>query len=119
MIQAGADVNARNDLQKTADIQRILGRINKHKASPRDLYILGDTLEKIPIWQGVLKNSQNSYLISFSKSFLNTSKLSEKIKYVISEHASVQISKGNIINKGVNTELDELKKIVFNGKNRF
>lgn len=36
----------RNDLQKTADIQRILGKINKDKASPRDLYFLGDTLEK-------------------------------------------------------------------------
>ena len=48
----------RNDLQKTADIQRILGKINKDKASPRDLYFLADTLEKIPIWKKILKGSK-------------------------------------------------------------
>ena len=75
----------RNDLQSTVDIQRILGKINKDKASPRDLYFLGVTLEKIPVWQEILKSSNNSNLKSFSKTFLDTSKLFKKIKYVISK----------------------------------
>ncbi|MFL3008955.1 MAG: DNA mismatch repair protein MutS [Candidatus Neomarinimicrobiota bacterium] len=108
--------STRNDLQNTADIQRILGKINKDKASPRDLYILGDTLEKIPIWQKILKGSKNSILISFSNSFLDTSKLFEKIKCVISKNTPALLSNGNVINKGVNTELDELREIVLNGK---
>ena len=106
----------RNDLQKTADVQRILGKINKDKASPRDLYILGATLEKIPIWQKILKSSKNSNLIFLSKSFLDTSKLFKKIKFVISKNAPALLSNGNVINNGVNTELDELRRIVLNEK---
>ena len=48
----------RNDLQSTADIQRILGKINKDKALQRFIF-LGDTLEKIPVWQEILKSSNN------------------------------------------------------------
>ena len=65
----------RNDLQSTVDIQRILGKINRDKASPRDLYFLGDTLEKIPVWQEILKSSNNINLKSFAKTFLDTSNL--------------------------------------------
>ena len=108
--------NIRNDLAKTADIQRILGKLNKYKASPRDLYTLGETLEKIPIWQKILKRSKNGNLIFFSKSFLDTSKLFEKIKYVISKNTPPLLSNGNVINMGINTELDELRKIVLNGE---
>ena len=104
----------RNDLQKTADVQRILGKINKDKASPRDLYILGETLEKIPIWQKILKNAKNSNLVFLSKSFSDTSKLFEKIKFVISKNAPALLSNGNVINNGVNAELDELRRIVLN-----
>ena len=106
----------RNDLQKTADIQRILGKINKDRASPRDLYILGDTLEKIPIWKNILKKSKNTSLISFSKTFLDTSVLFEKIKNVISKNTPTIINSGNVINKGVNKELDKLRETVLNGK---
>ncbi len=106
----------RNDLQNTADIQRILGNVNKDKASPRDLYFLGDTLEKIPVWQEILKSSKNRNLKSFSKTFLDTSKLSKKIKYVISKDTPTLLIKGNVINNGVNTDLDELREVVLNGK---
>ena len=106
----------RNDLQNTIDIQRILGKINKDKASPRDLYFLGDTLEKIPVWQEILKSSNNSNLKSFSNTFLDTSKLFKKIKYVISKDTPALLIKGNVINNGVDTDLDELREVVLNGK---
>ena len=77
---------------------------------------MGDTLEKIPIWQKILKSSKNNYLISFSKSFLDTSKLFKKIKFIISKNTPALLTNGNVINKGVNTELDELREVVFNGK---
>ena len=108
--------NIRSDLGKTADIQRILGKLNKYKASPRDLYTLGETLEKIPIWQKILKRSKNVNLIFLSNSFLDTSKLFEKIKHVISKNTPPLLSNGNVINMGINTELDELRKIVLNGE---
>tara|TARA_Y100000768_G_scaffold345817_1_gene292981 strand:- start:293 stop:2887 length:2595 start_codon:yes stop_codon:yes gene_type:complete len=108
--------NVRNHLQKTADIQRILGKINKDKASPLDLYILGNTLEKIPVWKKILKSSKNNSLISFCKTFLDTTKLFEKIKYVISKNTPALIASGNVINKGVNNELDELRETVLNGE---
>ena len=38
--------NVRTDLKNVSDIQRILGKLNKTKASPRDLYALGETFRE-------------------------------------------------------------------------
>ncbi len=106
----------RNDLQKTADIQRILGKLNKDKVSPKDLYALGLTLARIPIWQNNLQRSKNANLRTFSQSFLDTSELSEKIKDIISKDTPALLSNGNVISMGINPELDELREIMLNGK---
>ena len=101
--------NVRTDLKNVSDIQRILGKLNKTKASPRDLYALGETLEKIPSWQISFQSKNNKILIEFSQLFLDTSKIFKKIKYFISKDTPSQISGGTVINNGISNELDELK----------
>ena len=70
--------NLRTDLKNVSDIQRILGRLNKTKASPKELYALGRTLEKIPFWQTIFKSKGNKILIELSKSFTDTSQIFKK-----------------------------------------
>ena len=108
--------NVRTDLRDVSDIQRILGKLNKSKASPRDLYALGETLEKIPSWQNSFQNKNNKILIEFSQLFLDTSKIFRKIKYVICKDAPSHISGGTVINKCISNELDELRVIIHNGE---
>ena len=108
--------NVRTDLKKVSDIQRILGKLNKTKASPKDIYALAETLEFIPKWQSAFQVLNNKNLLELSKTFLDTSKLFKKIKYYISEDTPSFISGGNVINEGINNELDELREIVQSGQ---
>ena len=108
--------NVRTDLKKVSDIQRILGKLNKTKASPKDLYALAETLEFIPKWQSAFQVLNNKNLLELSKTFLDTSKLFKKIKYYVSEDTPSFISGGNVINEGINNELDELREIVQSGQ---
>ena len=108
--------NVRTDLKNVSDIQRILGRLNKAKASPRDLYALAKTLERIPYWQTSFQSKRNKILLDFSKSFLDTSEIFKKIKDIISKNTPSNISRGNVINNGICEELDELRLIMQSGK---
>ena len=108
--------NVRTDLKNVSDIQRILGRLNKAKASPKDLYALAKTLEKIPYWQTSFRSKRNKILLDFSKSFLDTSEIFKKIKDIISKNTPSHISGGNVINYGISEELDELRLIMQSGK---
>ena len=106
----------RKSLQKTADIQRILGKINKSKASPRDLFALGNTLENIPKWQKILKKSNNILLDKVSNSFGDTTFLYKKISHTINENPPALLLSGNVIKKGISPQLDELRGLVLDGK---
>ena len=108
--------SVRKSLHKTADIQRILGKINKSKSSPRDLYALGTTLENIPKWQKTLKSSNNDMLNKLSNSFVDTIFLYKRINQLIMENPPILLSNGNVIKRGINTELDELRALVSNGR---
>ena len=83
--------NVRTDLKKVSDIQKILGKLNKTKASPKDLYALAETLEFIPKWQSAFQVLNNKNLLEFSKTFLDTSKLFKKIKYYVSRYSFLYI----------------------------
>ena len=109
----------RNDLQHTVDIQRILGKLNKSKASPRDILKLGETLEKIPVWLTIFQRKNNNIFINLSQSFTDTSRIYKKIKFILSKNAPSFQSSYNIINVGINSELDELREIVNKGKKWF
>jgi len=106
----------REDLSKTADIERILGKVNQGKASPREIVGLGIALEKIPQWQSDLKNADNSTLTQFADEFIDTSNIVSHIQTMINEDAPVQVKMGNVICEGVDEELDELRILLNTGK---
>ena len=106
----------RESLSTTSDIQRILGRVNQGKSSPRDIFALADTLEKIPEWQKKLSKTKNENLSKISNSFVETIDVVNRIKKTINENAPVQLSQGNVIKNGVDHNLDDLKILLKNGK---
>ena len=106
-----------NSLSNSSDIQRILGKVNQGKSSPREVFSLADTLGKIPEWKTKLSKTKNEYLSELSKSFIQSKKIVDKITSTINEDAPLYLVKGNIIKEGVNLELDELRILLKNGKN--
>ena len=103
-------------LSRSSDIQRILGKLGQGKASPRDVFALSDTLDNIPKWQKSLSSAGDQCLNKLSHSFKDTSHIVEEIRNIINDAPPVQISQGGIIKSGINTELDELRMLLNNGK---
>ena len=105
-----------NSLSHTSDIQRVLGKINQGKASPRDVVALSATLSKIPQWQTTLVAVKNRHLTKLSKSFTNTNHIVEKVSESLNETPPAQLSQGNVICTGIDSELDEIRTLLATGK---
>ena len=56
-------------------MQRILGKINKAKATPREIYAIAATLCKIPEWKEKLLKTNNEYLIDLSNILQDSKKI--------------------------------------------
>ena len=106
----------RESLGKTADVERILGKVNQGKASPRDVIGIALTLQKIPEWQKELNTAGNQNLSSLAKSFIDTNLIVKKILSTINEDTPVQVKMGNVVCAGVDSDLDELRTLLHSGK---
>ena len=103
-------------LKQISDIERILGKINNGKVTPKEINGLCISLEQIPEIQSALKRSNNKKLVFFNKSFKNTDRIFNKILKTLDSDAPSKINQGNVILKGVNKELDELRLLSTSGK---
>lgn len=106
----------RDALYKSFDLKRILGKVNKSKASPRDLLAVGTTLDLIPKIKKFLKSMSDDNIEKISESFCETNFIVEKIFSMLDDNPSINLSKGDVIKKGVDAELDELRELRQNGK---
>ena len=106
----------RESLGKTADLERILGKVNHGKASPRDVIGIALTLKKIPEWQKELKSTDDKNLESLARSFLDTTPIAEKVLSLINEDSPVQVKMGNVVCSGGDSDLDELRTLLHSGK---
>ena len=104
------------DLSKTVDIERILGKVNHGKSSPRDIVGLGLALRKIPEYQKVLEKTGDTHLSNFSKLFVDSSSIVTKVLDTIKEDTPIQVKMGDVICEGVNSQLDELRSLLKSGK---
>ena len=106
----------REKLKQISDIERILGRINNGKVSPKEINGLRLSLEVIPEIKFILKESKNKILNNFSKEFSNTNNILDIIINTVQIDAPTLIKKGNVIIDGLDSELDELRALSRGGK---
>jgi len=106
----------RNSLESTIDLQRVMGKINQQKVSPREVMGLAITLNKISEWKKFL-NSLNSLALSmFSDKFVNSDDIIGKVFSNLNHDLPSQLKHGNIIRKGVDKRLDEHRALLNDGK---
>jgi DNA mismatch repair protein MutS len=108
--------HTRSLMKNAADLQRLLGKISSGKIAPREIIAIALTIEKIDSIKKYFSSIKNDSLEVLSNSILETKFLSEKIKNKLNDPAPVNISKGGVIVSGFNRELDDLRKIVTDGK---
>ncbi|MBL7013339.1 MAG: DNA mismatch repair protein MutS [Candidatus Marinimicrobia bacterium] len=103
-------------LKNTTDIERILGKLNKEKCSPREMVGLSQTLSIMTELKGMLKETNHASLKSFSSSFVNAKLIITKVDSTINENAPINLKDGGVIQDGIHSELDELRGLLKGGK---
>jgi DNA mismatch repair protein MutS len=104
------------NIKQAGDIERLVSKIPSKKANPREVLQIGKGLKltaEIKTW---CDSSTNEYLKRLGDSLNPCKYIADKIFKEIIDNPPVSASKGNIIAKGINAELDDLKNIVTNGK---
>jgi DNA mismatch repair protein MutS len=94
-----------------SDIERIIARVSSGTANPKDLSALKDSLKVI--------NDISKILSSIEKLAFNIPDnihIIEKISSYIVDEPPVSLKDGSVIRNGVNSELDELRKISTDAK---
>ena len=106
----------RSILEKIGDLSRIIGKIGTMRINPRDAIALKNYLETAPLISELLQEFDNSLILSLKDNILDYSEILDLIKKSIVEEPPLQITDGNIIRDGHNTDLDELREISKSGK---
>ncbi len=106
----------RDHLKQISDIERIVGRVNNGKVSPKEINSLRLSLEQIPEVKSVLSTAGQKALKSFIKRFTNSDSIVTLISQTIHPDAPTQVKQGNAILGGVDDELDELRELSSGGK---
>jgi DNA mismatch repair protein MutS len=100
-------------LSNIQDIERLISRISFKSASPKDLVALRNTLFQIPKINDLLSNTISKILKTKIHQFENIAKL---LTDSIKDEPNTLVREGNIIEKGYNSELDDLRRIKSNSK---
>ena len=103
-------------LALVGDLERLLSRIALNRANPREMLQLKRALKTLPELKELLERNGQPALKTLGEALQPCESLREKLELELSEEAPVSVGKGEIINKGVNAELDELREIAYHGK---
>ncbi len=106
----------RFNLSQMNDIERIIGRICLGKSRPRDLVALKNSLEIIPKIKESLSKLQSSLLKNIYTNLNPVQDVVNIVSKAIEDEVPHSIKDGNVIRKGFNKELDELRDIKSSGK---
>ncbi|MDL2257208.1 DNA mismatch repair protein MutS [Bacteroidales bacterium OttesenSCG-928-I14] len=103
-------------LNLIGDLERIISKVAVGRVNPREVAQLKVALNAlIPIKEYCL-NADDSSLKRIGEQLNLCSIIKEKIQHEIVADPPILLNKGNVISKGINSELDELREIAFSGK---
>ncbi|WP_419031896.1 DNA mismatch repair protein MutS, partial [Dysgonomonas gadei] len=103
-------------LSLIGDLERIISKVAVNRITPREVVQLKVALKAIePIRKAFLASSEPS-LREIGEKLNPCPIIRERIEKEIHPDPPTMLNRGNVINKGVNAELDELRDISYSGK---
>ena len=105
-----------NNLQRIGDIERILSRVATLKASPREVMQLKIALDSIAVIKLACMNSDSETIRNIGDRLEVCEELRQRIERELEADAPPMVNKGNVIRRGVNSQLDELRDIAYSSK---
>ncbi|HKN01957.1 MAG TPA: DNA mismatch repair protein MutS [Candidatus Binataceae bacterium] len=98
-------------LKRIGDLERLAGRLGSMRASPRDCLRLAQALEAVAALRDWLGDRKSGLIRSLAARISPNPALVEKINATISDEPPVNPRDGNVIHRGFNAEVDELRTL--------
>ena len=106
----------KSNIKQIGDLERLVSKASTLRINPREIEKLKHSLISLsPIKQACL-DSDMSMLVSLGNNIDLCTDLVDKIENEIVASPPVFLHKGDVVNKGVNKELDDLREIKNSGK---
>ncbi len=103
-------------LKQIGDLERMVSKLAMRRISPRELLQLNRSLKQLEPLQKLFLQQNNPLLQKLADQINHCKWAIEKLDKDLHPEAPATANKGNVINSGVNAELDELRAIAFGGK---
>lgn len=105
-----------DQLAQVYDLERLVSKIATARINPKEVLALKSSLSAISRLKNLLEKQPDTVAKAQSESLDALDDLAAQIHKTIAEDAPLAISKGGVIAKGINTNLDELRDLLSNGK---
>jgi DNA mismatch repair protein MutS len=103
-------------IRQIGDLERLVSKVAVNRINPREVVQLKRALKAIDPLKSLCSRSGCPPLAQLAEQLNPCKTLADRIEHDINNDPPIQISRGNIIAKGVSAELDELRTILYSGK---
>jgi DNA mismatch repair protein MutS len=103
-------------IRQIGDLERLISKVAVNRINPREVVQLKRALKAIEPLKVLCENSGCLPLTQIAEQMNPCRSIADKIDKELNNDPPVQLNKGNAIASGISEELDELRKILYNGK---
>jgi DNA mismatch repair protein MutS len=103
-------------IRQIGDLERLISKVAVSRINPREVVQLKRALKAIGPLKDLCNNCGCVPLAQIAEQLNPCRSLAEKIELELNNDPPVQLNKGNVIASGISEELDELRKILYHGK---
>lgn len=104
------------NLPLVGDLERLISKIAVNRITPREVIQLKISLTSIESIKNIFEDSKFNEISKFGQKLDSCLSIRNRIEAEILSDPPAQLNKGNVINDGINAELDKLREIKNHGK---
>lgn len=104
------------NIKQIGDLERLISKVAVGRISPREVIQLKRALDALEPIKMSCSFAEEPALQKIGEQINCCHLIKSRIAKEINEDPPAMVSKGNVINKGVNAELDELRSLAYSGK---
>ena len=103
-------------IRQIGDLERLISKVAVNRINPREVVQLKRALKAAEPLRDLCNNSRCLPLSKIAEQLNPCKLIADKIDNELNNDPPVQLIKGNVIAAGISEELDELRKILYHGK---
>jgi DNA mismatch repair protein MutS len=103
-------------IRQIGDLERLISKVAINRINPREVVQMKRALKAIDPIRDLCNKSGCLPLIQIGEQLNPCKSIADKIEKEINNDPPLQLNKGSVIATGISPELDELRRILYNGK---